>query len=351
MQMTQLNSTQLNFTESTWGAGVGSRGNTISTPLRTSTSTLDSPGNPLAPVLSQKQYRGGYEVKPKALTFKPYALNNPGTPTQAAFDLSKEGPLQTIDALDPEQWSKLAVEMELLPPGRRLCIDLTDWIWKIPHLDTSPHCTKEGISLVITPFTSLGQEGELLFFWNLLKNPAAHNNREVVTTLTPPTMQRALLESRLCFTQLLKPSIRASKSGFEGFEWWKIFWYLPIQELSGLGFSHSVLDTHRKRFSVCGHAFEGAYQRRPEATRMHMPEKPSDGSWWLTTTSLISTEDTEYYWIPMHFHWPPSGICTRGIHPRVVSMVRIASNVEFDTHRRVFRIAAVQVGTYAYRPV
>ncbi|KAJ7794724.1 hypothetical protein B0H14DRAFT_3114787 [Mycena olivaceomarginata] len=154
----------------------------VSTPLRTSTSTstLNSPGNPLAPVLSQKQYRGGYEVKPKALTFKPYALNNPGTLTQAAFNLSKEDPIQSIDALDPEQWSKLAVEMELLPPGAELhafqvqvcnlvlmrrgdCVLISPTgsgkylTWTLPLT-----ARKEGISLVITPFTSLGQEGELL---------------------------------------------------------------------------------------------------------------------------------------------------------------------------------------------
>jgi hypothetical protein len=155
----------------------------VSTPLRTSTSTstLNSPGNPLAPVLSQKQYRGGYEVKPKALTFKPYALNNPGTPTQAAFNLSKQDPIQSIDALDPEQWSKLAVEMELLPPGAELhafqvqvcnlvlmrrgdCVLISptgsgkSLTWTLPLT-----ARKEGISLVITPFTSLGQEGELLY--------------------------------------------------------------------------------------------------------------------------------------------------------------------------------------------
>ncbi|KAJ7824411.1 P-loop containing nucleoside triphosphate hydrolase protein, partial [Mycena olivaceomarginata] len=148
----------------------------ISTPLRTSTSTLDSPGNPLAPVLSQKQYRGGYEVKPKALTFKPYALNNPGTPTQAAFDLSKEGPLQSIDALDPEQWSKLGVAApgaelhtfqvqicNLILMRRGDCVLILptgsgkSLTWTLPLT-----ARKEGISLVITPFTSLGQEGELL---------------------------------------------------------------------------------------------------------------------------------------------------------------------------------------------
>ncbi|KAJ7348528.1 hypothetical protein DFH08DRAFT_808262 [Mycena albidolilacea] len=88
--------------------------------LRTSTSTLDFPGNPLAPVLSQKQHRGDYEVKPKALTFKPYALNNPGTPSQAAFGLSKEDPIQSTDVLDLEQWSESAAEMELLSPGAEL---------------------------------------------------------------------------------------------------------------------------------------------------------------------------------------------------------------------------------------
>lgn len=158
----------------------------ISTPLRASTGTLDSPGNPLAPAQSQKQYRSGYEVKPKALAFKPYALNNPGTPTQAAFDLSKQDPLQSVVALDPEQWSKLAVQMELLPPSAELhsfqvqvcnlvlmrrgdCVLISptgsgkSLTWTLPLA-----ARKEGISLVITPFTSLGQEGELLYVFLLL---------------------------------------------------------------------------------------------------------------------------------------------------------------------------------------
>ncbi|KAJ7303669.1 hypothetical protein DFH08DRAFT_825762 [Mycena albidolilacea] len=97
--------------------------------------------------------------------------------------------------------------------------------------------------------------------------------REVVTTLTPPTMQRAIFESRLRITQLLKVifedwiddcdvpasgQARVDLRALSDADWWKFFQYLPIQELSGLGCSRSVLDSHRKRFSTCGHASEGA---------------------------------------------------------------------------------------------
>jgi hypothetical protein len=65
----------------------------ISTPLHGSTGTFNSPGNPLAPDQSQKQYRSGYEVKPKALAFKPYALNNPGTVITPNSSLGQESEL------------------------------------------------------------------------------------------------------------------------------------------------------------------------------------------------------------------------------------------------------------------
>ncbi|KAJ7891139.1 P-loop containing nucleoside triphosphate hydrolase protein [Mycena leptocephala] len=134
-------------------------------PVRQHTRT-DSPSNHLAPVHSQKQYRSGYEVKPKAPSFKPYALNNPA-------------PLQSVLTLDPDEWRKIAVENKLLPPDANLhsfqiqvcnyvlmnkgdCVLISptgsgkSLTWTLPLA-----ARDEGISLVITPFTSLGQEGEL----------------------------------------------------------------------------------------------------------------------------------------------------------------------------------------------
>ncbi|KAJ7881545.1 P-loop containing nucleoside triphosphate hydrolase protein [Mycena olivaceomarginata] len=154
-----------------------------STPLRTPNegpSVQNSPGNPLAFVPGHRRYRSGYEVQPKATPYKPYALNNPGTPTQGAFNLSKETSLEAINALDPWQYTELAVKAKLLPPdcavhsfqvetSNIVLMRRTDTVviaptgygksltWTLPLL-----ACREGISLVITPFTSLGQEGELL---------------------------------------------------------------------------------------------------------------------------------------------------------------------------------------------
>jgi hypothetical protein len=157
--------------------------------LRSGTSSLtniESPSNPLAPVHSQKQYRSGYEIKPKAPSFKPYALNNPGTPTQAAFDLSQKALLKSVLALDPDEWRKIAVENELLPADANLhsfqvqvcnyvlmskgdCVLISptgsgkSLTWTLPLA-----ARNEGISLVITPFTSLEQEGELRYVFQYM---------------------------------------------------------------------------------------------------------------------------------------------------------------------------------------
>ncbi|KAJ6578552.1 P-loop containing nucleoside triphosphate hydrolase protein [Mycena capillaripes] len=113
--------------------------------------------NPLAPVKTHKRYRSGYEATPKATPFKPYALNNPA-------------------ALDPYEWTK--IESNSLPAGVRVhsfqvevcntvlmcrgdCVLISptgsgkSLTWTLPLA-----ARNEGISLVITPFTSLGQEGE-----------------------------------------------------------------------------------------------------------------------------------------------------------------------------------------------
>src|SRR4051812_47590620 len=79
----------------------------VSTPP--STPGFDSPGNPLAPGTQRKQFQGGYEKTPRAPSFKPFALNNPGTPRQKAFDLSSPTSLKSMVTLDPYQWNALAL--------------------------------------------------------------------------------------------------------------------------------------------------------------------------------------------------------------------------------------------------
>ncbi|KAJ6523317.1 hypothetical protein B0H19DRAFT_1215090 [Mycena capillaripes] len=133
-----------------------------------------------SPVKGHWRYRSGYEVTPKATPYKSYALNNPGTPTQTAFDLSQKKSLNYTTALDPYEWNQVAVESNLLPAGvcvhafqvevcntvlmrRGDCVLISptgsgkSLTWTLPLA-----ARKEGISLVFTPFTSLGQEGEQL---------------------------------------------------------------------------------------------------------------------------------------------------------------------------------------------
>ncbi|KAJ7156077.1 ATP-dependent DNA helicase [Mycena crocata] len=153
------------------------------TPMRTPDSIahnrFDSPGNPLAPLKTRKLHRNGYEYTAKTPSYVPFALNNPGTPRQQAFNISKTVPLKPMLALDPSQWNDLAVKTRAIPAGGKLRsfqIEISNHVlmrngdgvvisstgsgksltWKLPLL-----ARKEGISLVVTPYTSLGLEGEL----------------------------------------------------------------------------------------------------------------------------------------------------------------------------------------------
>ncbi|KAJ7831849.1 hypothetical protein B0H14DRAFT_2592415 [Mycena olivaceomarginata] len=120
------------------------------------------------------------EKTPRAPSFKPFALNNPGTPRQKAFDLSSPTSMKSMVTLDPYQWNALALKSQAIPIGATLHsfqVQIANLVlmrhadavvisstgsgksltWTLPLL-----ARKEGISLVITPFTSLGLDGELL---------------------------------------------------------------------------------------------------------------------------------------------------------------------------------------------
>ncbi|KAF8214487.1 hypothetical protein K438DRAFT_1749598 [Mycena galopus ATCC 62051] len=151
--------------------------NSVGTPHNSS--AFDSPSNPLAPTKQKKQYQNGYETTPRALSFKPYALNNIGTPHRKAFDLSNTTRLKSLPTLDPSQWNALALNSQAIPIGTTLhsfqiqvanlaLMRHTDAVvisptgsgkslcWTLPLL-----ARKEGISLVVTPYTSLGLDGEI----------------------------------------------------------------------------------------------------------------------------------------------------------------------------------------------
>ncbi|KAJ7243186.1 P-loop containing nucleoside triphosphate hydrolase protein [Mycena haematopus] len=143
-----------------------------------STLSLNSPGNPLAPGKQRKQFQGGYEKSPKIPSYRPFSLNNPGTPRRKAFNLSSTTSLRPLPSLDPSEWATLALKSQAIPTGASLHsfqIQVANLVlrhdtdavvisptgsgksltWILPLL-----ARKEGISLVVTPFTSLGLDGQ-----------------------------------------------------------------------------------------------------------------------------------------------------------------------------------------------
>lgn len=135
---------------------------------------------PLADTANKKRrvYRNGYDIKPPTPSTKPYALNNRGYKRQVAFSFGNTPKIRPLDALSPAEWDRLAMEANLLPEGGKLrnfqvqsaniittrsndlCVIAPtgqgkSLLWTLPLL-AQPH----GVSLVITPYTSLGCEGE-----------------------------------------------------------------------------------------------------------------------------------------------------------------------------------------------
>jgi hypothetical protein len=136
------------------------------------------PRTPLASVNNRKIHRNGYETAPKTPSYIPFALNNIGHPRQKAFTIDKPDHLPVCLALDPSEWTSLAVKAGAIPAeaqvrgyqvqisnlvlmrkGDALVIAPTgsgkSLTWTLPLL-----ARKEGTSLVITPYTSLGLDGE-----------------------------------------------------------------------------------------------------------------------------------------------------------------------------------------------
>jgi superfamily II DNA or RNA helicase len=128
----------------------------------------------------RKLFKNGYEVTPKGLYSPSYALNSPGARTQVPLERADATPLAPQKALDPYKWTDIAVQNNLIPLGGRLhsfqiaaanlvLMQRGDGViisptgsgksltWVLPLL-----ACQKGISLIITPYTSLGLEGELL---------------------------------------------------------------------------------------------------------------------------------------------------------------------------------------------
>jgi hypothetical protein len=141
---------------------------------------------------SKKLYRNGFEAKPQTPSYKPYALNSRGWKRQHSYAFDDEK--VCVKPMKPPscaRWNELAVEARILPDGCALwdfqmqCSDIVvemardvcvisptgsgkSLLWLLPLL-----VQKDGISLVITPYTSLGIEGQerhvsMSYYWSLL---------------------------------------------------------------------------------------------------------------------------------------------------------------------------------------
>jgi hypothetical protein len=124
------------------------------------------------------RFRNGYEVKPQTHSYKPYALSSHRQKRQRAFDFLVEFPINHHPPLTPDEWSALATGAAIIPSDFRLrdfqiqCSNIVigrskdvcviaptgqgkSLLWVLPLL-----VQKSGNSLLITPYTSLGSEGQ-----------------------------------------------------------------------------------------------------------------------------------------------------------------------------------------------
>ncbi|KAJ7693747.1 hypothetical protein B0H14DRAFT_3175264 [Mycena olivaceomarginata] len=77
-----------------------------------------TPSPPATPV--RKLFKNGYEVTPKGLYSPSYALNSPGARNQVPLERADAIPLAPQKALDPYEWTDIAVQNNLIPLGGRL---------------------------------------------------------------------------------------------------------------------------------------------------------------------------------------------------------------------------------------
>jgi ATP-dependent helicase YprA (DUF1998 family) len=144
----------------------------------TPNSIFGSPRTPLSSVMNRKLHRNGYETQAKTPSYTPFSLNNLGYRHQKAFSMSNPAFLNSCLTLDPYEWTALAVKARAIPPTahlRSFQVQISNLVlmrkgdavvvsptgsgkslsWTLPLL-----ARKEGVSLVITPYTSLGLDGE-----------------------------------------------------------------------------------------------------------------------------------------------------------------------------------------------
>ncbi|KAJ7660011.1 hypothetical protein B0H14DRAFT_2425381 [Mycena olivaceomarginata] len=157
------------------------------------------PGTPLPGLLAKAQLRSGYEVAPKVLSYRPYLLNSPGIRKQAPAVLSNPGQLKKFRLLIQRSGISLPFTHKLIPAGatlhsfqisvsNRVLMQLGDAVvitptgsgksltWVLPLLARS-----EGVSLVITPFTSLGLEAISAIKMGILNTIYIYSERNTAT--------------------------------------------------------------------------------------------------------------------------------------------------------------------------
>ncbi|KAI0337891.1 P-loop containing nucleoside triphosphate hydrolase protein [Trametopsis cervina] len=139
-----------------------------------------SPLNDIGNRSKRKRYQNGWEATPKPPSFSPYALTASTRKRLKSMNtaLPEVRPISAHPALTKQQWTTLANTASWLPEGSTLrdfqmeCSNVVvsqlgdvvviaptgagkSLLWCLPLL-----VIKNGISLVITPYTSLGLEGE-----------------------------------------------------------------------------------------------------------------------------------------------------------------------------------------------
>ncbi len=126
----------------------------------------------------RKTWRNGYETPPKAPSYRPYTLEKSGRKRARAFGTGSAKSLEPVKPLSVADWNKLAKDVHAIPATSTLrdfqteCANIVitrgndiavvaptgagkSMLWCLP-----PLAVKSAISLVVTPYRSLGQEGE-----------------------------------------------------------------------------------------------------------------------------------------------------------------------------------------------
>ncbi|TCD68354.1 hypothetical protein EIP91_010992 [Steccherinum ochraceum] len=129
-------------------------------------------------VKRRRTFQNGFETPVRAPSYKPYALPSTGRKRGKAIVVEAHDRVSAIKPLELEKWQKLVEDAGVLPSGARVkefqmeCANAvverkTDvcliaptgagksLIWTLPLLAAA-----KSVSLVITPYTSLGTEGQ-----------------------------------------------------------------------------------------------------------------------------------------------------------------------------------------------